>query len=62
MKAPPCFSNPNPNPNQELYERMLSCLYEDPQYLAALLRRSDPQEADPNPNPNPNPNPITLTL
>merc|ERR1740124_1633173 len=31
---------------KELYERMLSCLYEDPQYLAALLRRSEPQEAD----------------
>ena len=29
-----------------LYERMLSCLYEDPQYLAALLRRSDPKEVD----------------
>ena len=29
-----------------LYERMLSCLYEDPQYLAALLRRAEPHEAD----------------
>ena len=29
-----------------LYERMLSCLYEDPQYLAALLRRSEPKEVD----------------
>ena len=25
---------------------MLSCLYEDPQYLAALLRRSEPKEVD----------------
>ena len=31
---------------KEQYEKMLSCLYEEPQYLAALLRRSDPQEVD----------------
>tara|TARA_B110001452_G_scaffold11041_1_gene9183 strand:+ start:3615 stop:8069 length:4455 start_codon:yes stop_codon:yes gene_type:complete len=31
---------------KELYERMVSHLYEEPQYLAALLRRAEPHEVD----------------
>ena len=31
---------------KELYERMMSQLYEEPQYIAALLRRAEPAEVD----------------